>query len=55
VNLPSDISATDRYFAADITKPDFILQRGSTLVVPNDYGITGIIGGGSSLAQTPVI
>ncbi len=39
VNLPSDISATDRYFAADITKPDFILQPGSTLAVPNDYGI----------------
>ncbi len=39
VNLPSDISATDRYFAADITEPPFVLGAGSTLEVPDGYGI----------------
>ncbi len=39
VNLPSDISATDRYFAADITEPPFVLGEGSTLAVPDGYGI----------------
>ena len=39
VNLPSDISATDRYFAADLTEPPFVLGPESTLAVPDDYGI----------------
>lgn len=39
VNLPSDISATDRYFAADISEPPFVLGAGSTLATPDGYGI----------------
>jgi len=39
VNLPSDISATDRYFAADISEPPFVLGVESTLAVPDGYGI----------------
>ncbi|MCY3831801.1 MAG: o-succinylbenzoate synthase [Chloroflexi bacterium] len=39
VNLPSDISATDRYFAADISEPPFILSADSTLAVPDGAGI----------------
>ena len=39
VNLPSDISATDRYFAADLTEPPFVLGADSTLPVPDGYGI----------------
>lgn len=39
VNLPSDISATDRYFAADITEPPFVLGADSSLDVPDGYGI----------------
>ncbi len=39
VNLPSDISATDRYFAADLTEPPFVLGADSTLAVPDGYGI----------------
>ena len=39
VNLPSDISATDRYFAADISEPPFVLGAGSTLAVPDGFGI----------------
>jgi len=39
VNLPSDISATDRYFAADISEPPFVLGAGSTLTVPDGCGI----------------
>ena len=39
VNLPSDISATDRYFAADISEPPFVLGADSTLAVPDGYGI----------------
>lgn len=39
VNLPSDISATDRYFAADLTEPPFVLGAESTLAVPDGYGI----------------
>ena len=39
VNLPSDISATDRYFAADISEPPFVLSADSTLAVPDGYGI----------------
>jgi O-succinylbenzoate synthase len=39
VTMPSDISATDRYFALDITEPAFVLGPGSTLAVPDGYGI----------------
>jgi len=39
VNLPSDISATERYFARDITEPDFVLLPGSSLAVADGYGI----------------
>lgn len=39
VNLPCDISATDRYFAQDIAEPPFVLQAGSRLNVPDGIGI----------------
>ena len=39
VNLPSDISATDRYFANDISEPPFVLGADSTLAVPVGHGI----------------
>jgi O-succinylbenzoate synthase len=39
VTLPCDISATDRYFAQDITEPPFVLQPDSTLHVPDGLGI----------------
>ncbi|QPC81476.1 o-succinylbenzoate synthase [Phototrophicus methaneseepsis] len=39
VTLPSDISATDRYFATDIAEPAFVLAEGSTLTVPDGPGI----------------
>lgn len=39
VNLPSDISATDRYFTADLTEPPFVLGPDSTLAVADGYGI----------------
>ena len=39
VNLPSDISATDRYFDPDITEPPFVLRAGSTLPLPPGPGI----------------
>ncbi len=39
VTLPSDISATDRYFDPDITEPPFVLQPDSTLKLPNGAGI----------------
>ncbi len=39
VSLPSDISATDRYFAEDISEPPFVLGAGSTLTVPDGAGI----------------
>ena len=39
VNLPSDISATDRYFATDISEPPFVLGPASTLAVPDGTGI----------------
>ncbi|MCY4144913.1 MAG: o-succinylbenzoate synthase [Chloroflexi bacterium] len=39
VNLPSDISATDRYFAEDISEPPFVLGADSTLTVPAGTGI----------------
>jgi len=39
VTLPSDISATDRYFDPDITEPPFVLNDDSTLSVPDGIGI----------------
>jgi len=39
INLPSDISATDRYFDPDITEPRFELSNGSQLAIPDGYGI----------------
>ncbi len=39
VTLPSDISATDRYFHRDVTEPPFVLNADSTLSVPDGYGI----------------
>ena len=39
VTLPSDISATDRYFDPDITEPPFELAPGSTICLPDGPGI----------------
>ena len=39
VTLPSDISATDRYFDPDITEPPFVLQPESRLKLPSGAGI----------------
>lgn len=39
ITLPSDISATDRYFHQDISEPPFVLNKDSTLNVPDGYGI----------------
>jgi o-succinylbenzoate synthase len=39
VTLPSDLSATDRYFAEDITEPAFHLVAGSRIPVPQGPGI----------------
>ena len=39
VNLPSDISATDRYFDPDISEPPFVLGAKSTLQLPTGSGI----------------
>ncbi len=39
VNLPCDISATDRYFNPDLTEPPFVLNPDSTLTVPDGIGI----------------
>jgi o-succinylbenzoate synthase len=39
VTLPCDISATDRYYAPDITEPRFVLGENSTIAVPTQAGI----------------
>lgn len=39
VTLPCDISATDRYFAEDITEPPFVLAENSRLPVATGAGI----------------
>jgi O-succinylbenzoate synthase len=39
VTMPSDISATERYFNPDLTEPPFVLQPGSTLNVPDAPGV----------------
>jgi O-succinylbenzoate synthase len=41
VTLPSDISATDRYYDPDLTETPFVLQADSTLAVPDGPG-TGL-------------
>jgi len=37
--LPGDISATDRYYAQDITQERFTLNQGSTINVPDSPGL----------------
>jgi o-succinylbenzoate synthase len=37
--LPGDISASDRYYARDITNERFVLNSDSTIDVPNDAGL----------------
>ena len=39
VTLPSDISATDRYFDEDVTEPAFYLGPASTITLPQGMGI----------------
>lgn len=39
VNLPCDISATDRYYQRDLTAPPFVLGPNSTIEVPEGHGI----------------
>jgi o-succinylbenzoate synthase len=39
VTLPCDISATDRYYAPDLTEPAFFLGANSTIAVPQGAGI----------------
>lgn len=39
VNLPSDISATNRYFDPDLTEPPFVLEPGSRIRLPDGPGI----------------
>ncbi len=51
VSLPCDISATDRYFAEDISEPPFVLNSDSTLNVPDGDGI-GVQVIGSRIAES---
>ena len=37
--LPGDISASDRYYARDITNERFTLNEDSTITVPNGPGL----------------
>jgi o-succinylbenzoate synthase len=37
--LPADISASDRYYARDITNERFVLNSDSTITVPNGAGL----------------
>jgi O-succinylbenzoate synthase len=39
VNLPSDISATDRYYARDLTEPPFTLGDNSRIYTPEGAGM----------------
>jgi O-succinylbenzoate synthase len=43
VTLPCDISATDRYFAEDITEPPFVLAEGSRIAVASGQGIGVVV------------
>jgi len=38
-SLPGDISASDRYFARDITRERFVLNSDSTIDVPSGPGL----------------
>jgi O-succinylbenzoate synthase len=38
-SLPGDISASDRYYAQDITREQFVLDPGSTIDVPAGPGL----------------
>lgn len=38
-SLPGDISASDRYYAQDITRERFVLDAGSTIAVPTGPGL----------------
>jgi len=42
-NLPGDISASDRYYAEDITEQRFLLNPDSTITVPSGIGLGVII------------
>jgi O-succinylbenzoate synthase len=37
--LPADVSASDRYYARDITNERFVLNSDSTIDVPNSSGL----------------
>lgn len=37
--LPADISASARYYAEDVAKPDFVLNADSTITVPHSLGL----------------
>jgi O-succinylbenzoate synthase len=39
IDLPSDLSASDRYYAEDLVDPPFVLGPGSTLAVPSGPGL----------------
>jgi O-succinylbenzoate synthase len=39
VTLPSDISATDRYYQRDLTEPPFVLGMNSTIATPEGHGL----------------
>lgn len=39
VTLPSDISATDRYYQRDLTEPPFVLGINSTIATPEGHGL----------------
>ncbi len=43
VTLPSDISATDRYYNPDLTEPPFTLGLDSTIAVPTAPGIGVVV------------
>jgi O-succinylbenzoate synthase len=48
--LPGDISATDRYYAEDITQERFVLNHDSTISVPQGHGL-GVTINTSALKQ----
>jgi len=43
VTLPSDISATDRYYNPDVTEPPFVLGANSSIAVPEEAGIGVVV------------
>jgi O-succinylbenzoate synthase len=50
VNLPCDISATDRYFQQDLTEPPFVLGENSSIATPHGIGL-GVEVIGERIAQ----